>query len=256
MIKKGIVLAGGKGDRMLPATSVTNKHLLPLHNRPMIYYPIESLMREGITNILVTLGGNAVGDIVTVLAEETMFDNVDFTFRYQRSASGIADALKLAEDFVGNDRFAVFLGDNILQGGLGDAIRSFDDDRDAQAMVFLKKVPDPHRFGVAVIEDDRIVDVVEKPADPLSDLAVIGVYLYTPHVFSVAQTLKPSRRNELEISDIQRHYAKAGTLRHRVIDNDWTDAGTPYSFVRANMAVMDAEERERVWNDTNRQPDE
>jgi len=249
MITKGVVLAGGTGSRLAPATNVTNKHLLPVGHEPMIYYPIRSLMREGVDKILVTLGGNAVGDIVRVLSDEPEFRSVDFTFKYQKQAGGIAEALELARDFVADDNFCVFLGDNILLGSLGDAFASFDADTAARAMVFLKEVPDPHRFGVAVVEDGAISQVLEKPEEPPSSLAIIGVYLYTPDVFSVTGQLARSDRGELEISDVQAHYMSAGTLRHRVIANDWTDAGTPYSLARANFAVMSEEARTRMRKD-------
>jgi len=249
MITKGVVLAGGTGSRLAPATNVTNKHLLPVGHEPMIYYPIRSLMREGVDKILVTLGGNAVGDIVRVLSDEPEFRSVDFTFKYQKQAGGIAEALQLAQDFVGADNFCVFLGDNILLGTLGDAFGQFDADPDARAMVFLKEVPDPHRFGVAVVEDGTITQVLEKPKNPPSPLAIIGVYLYTSDVFSVASQLSRSDRGELEISDVQSHYMSAGALRHRVISNDWTDAGTPYSLARANFAAMSVEDRRTIRRD-------
>lgn len=248
-IHKGVVLAGGTGSRLAPATNVTNKHLLPVGSEPMIYYPIRSLVREGVTKILVTLGGNDVGDVVRVLSDEHDFDDVEFTFKYQKKAGGIAEALRLAEDFVGDDKFCVFLGDNILFGSLGSAFSDFKSDLDAKAMVFLKEVPDPHRFGVAVVEGGAITQVLEKPADPPSALAIIGVYLYTPDVFRVASTLNRSARGEMEISDVQAHYMEAGTLRHRIIQNDWTDAGTPYSLVRASMATMSDDERDRLCED-------
>lgn len=249
MITKGVVLAGGTGSRLAPATNVTNKHLLPVGSDPMIYYPIRSLMREGVTKILVTLGGNAVGDIVRVLSDEPEFRSVDLVFKYQRQAGGIAEALALASDFIGDDRFCVLLGDNILLGGLGDAFAEFAGDQDAKAMVFLKEVPDPHRFGVAVVEDGAITQVLEKPEQPPSPLAIIGVYLYTSDVFTVAKGLARSARGELEISDVQSHYMATGELRHRIINNDWTDAGTPYSLARANVAVMPAEQRRRIYDD-------
>ena len=249
MISKGVVLAGGTGSRLAPATNVTNKHLLPVGRVPMIYWPIRSLVREGITKVLVTLGGNDVGDIVRVLSDEPEFAHVELTFRYQRRAGGIAEALALAEDFVGGDKFCVFLGDNILLGGLGDAFADFAADDDARAMIFLKDVPDPQRFGVAVVEGGAVVQVLEKPKEPPSSLAIIGVYLYTPHVFGVAKSLARSERGELEISDVQSHYMRIGGLRHRIIGNDWTDSGTPYSLARANMAVMDPGDRRRICED-------
>jgi len=248
-MRKGVVLAGGTGTRLAPATNVTNKHLLPVGRDPMIYYPIRSLIREGVTKILVTLGGNDVGDVVRVLSDEPEFDDVEFTFKYQKKAGGIAEALQLAEDFVGDDNFCVFLGDNILFGSLGDAFSEFESDKSALAMVFLKEVPDPHRFGVAVVEDGAITRVLEKPADPPSPLAIIGVYLYTPDVFRVASTLNRSARGEMEISDVQDHYMFASALRHRIIQNDWTDAGTPYSLVRASLAAMSDDERDRLCGD-------
>ena len=156
---------------------------------------------------------------------------------------------KIAEAFVGSDNFCVFVGDNILFGSLGDAFSDFDSDSDARAMVFLKEVPDPHRFGVAVVKSGIITQVLEKPANPPSALAIIGVYLYTPDVFRVASALNRSARGEMEISDVQGHYMDAGTLRHRIIRNDWPDAGTPYSLVRASMAAMSEGERKRLCAD-------
>jgi len=248
---KGVVLAGGTGSRLAPATNVTNKHLLPVGSDPMIYYPIRSLAREGVTKILVTLGGNDVGDVVRVLSDEVEFDDVEFTFKYQKKAGGIAEALQLAEDFVGDDNFCVFLGDNILFGSLGDAFSDFESDDGALAMVFLKEVPDPHRFGVAVVENGVITKVLEKPANPPSSLAIIGVYLYSPDVFRVAASLNRSARGEMEISDVQAEYMAAAALRHRIIQNDWTDAGTPYSLVRASMAAMSDDERGKLCADLN-----
>lgn len=220
MIHKGVVLAGGTGSRLAPATNVTNKHLLPVGGDPMIYYPIRSLVQEGVSKILVTLGGNAVGDVVRVLAEEPEFESVEFTFRYQRRAGGIAEALGLAEDFVGDDRFCVFLGDNILLGGLGDAFADFSQDAGAGAMVFLKEVRDPQRFGVAVIDGGRIVRVLEKPKSPPSNLAIIGVYLYTPDVFSVARSLNRSARRDGDkrrpVPLCARGYAQAPDCQERL----------------------------------------
>lgn len=249
MIRKGVVLAGGSGTRMLPATKVTNKHLLPVGNEPIIYYPIRFLLRHGVTKVVVTLGGNDVGDIIEILCDEDEFNDIEFTFRYQRKAGGIAEALLLSEDFVGDENFCLCLGDNILLGSLGDAFDEFDRDTAAKAMVFLKEVPDPQRFGVAVIRDNRIVEVIEKPENPPSSLAIIGAYLYTADVFSVASRLERSDRGELEISDVQSHYMNSGALRYREIDNDWTDAGTPYSLTRAMMSVLTQDQRDRIWRD-------
>lgn len=238
---KGVILAGGLGTRLDPLTRVTNKHLLPVYNMPMIYYPILTLKDAGIEDILIVVGGNSIGDFLELLGDGSEF-GVKLTYKYQSKAGGIAHALGLAEDFIDN-KVAVILGDNILEKSIKKYVDEFKSSN-FDALILLKEVPDPHRFGVAVIVDDKITEVIEKPKEPKSNLAVIGIYFYTKEVFDVIKTLKPSARGELEITDIQNYYIKKGTLQARKIDGWWTDAGTFESLFRATLLVREKEKGE------------
>jgi glucose-1-phosphate thymidylyltransferase len=238
---KGIVLAGGTATRLFPLTIVTNKHLLPIYDRPMIYYPIETLAAMGIREVLVIVGGKSVGDVVELLGDGRHF-GLDLTYRYQRGALGIAHAIGLARDFIGDDAFCCVLGDNILLGpALADVAREFDAGPWG-AGTLLYRVPDPERFGVAELDDEgRVIGFEEKPAQPKSDLIPIGVYFLRPDAFGVIERLAPSGRGEFEITDVLNHYIPEGGLFSRVYEGHWTDAGTVPSLLRAaQIAEADA----------------
>jgi len=230
---KGLILAGGTATRLFPLTIVTNKHLLPIYDRPMIYYPIETLAGMGIREVMVIVGGKSVGDIVELLADGSHF-GLDLTYRYQPGAKGIAHAIGLARDFVGSDAFCTVLGDNILRGpALADVALEFERGPWG-AGTLLYKVPDPERFGVAELDaDGRVLGFEEKPAHPKSDLIPIGVYFLRPDAFDVIEHLVPSGRGEFEITDVLNHYIPGGGLFTRTYEGHWTDAGTVPSLLRA-----------------------
>ena len=236
---KGIVLAGGTATRLYPLTIVTNKHLLPIYDRPMIYYPIETLARMGIREVMVIVGGKSVGDVVELLADGSAF-GIDLTYRYQPGALGIAHAIGLARDFVGSDAFCCVLGDNILRGpALADVASTFEGGPYG-AGTLLYRVPDPERFGVAEIgPDGHIIGFEEKPAHPKSDLIPIGVYFLRPDAFEVIDHLRPSGRGELEITDVLNHYIPDRRLYSPVYEGHWTDAGTVPSLLRAAELAAD-----------------
>jgi glucose-1-phosphate thymidylyltransferase len=237
---KGIVLAGGTATRLFPLTIVTNKHLLPIYDRPMIYYPIETLAGMGIREVMVVVGGKSVGDVVELLADGSHF-GLDLTYRYQRGALGIAHAIGLARDFVGDDSFCCVLGDNILRGPvLADCAREFEAGP-WDAGTLLYRVPDPERFGVAELDENgRVVGFEEKPRQPKSDLIPIGVYFLRPDAFDVIDHLAPSGRGEFEITDVLNHYIPRRRLYTRIYDGHWTDAGTVASLLRAaELAAAD-----------------
>jgi glucose-1-phosphate thymidylyltransferase len=239
---KGIVLAGGTATRLFPLTIVTNKHLLPIYDRPMIYYPIETLAGMGIREVMVIVGGKSVGDVVELLADGAHF-GLDLTYRYQRGALGIAHAIGLARDFVGSDAFCCVLGDNILRGPDLAATASEFEAGPWGAGTLLYQVPDPERFGVAELAPDgTVIGFEEKPTEPKSDLIPIGVYFLRPDAFDVIDRLAPSGRGEFEITDVLNHYIPDRRLFTRIYDGHWTDAGTVPSLLRAAaMAEADAE---------------
>lgn len=241
---KGIVLAGGTATRLFPLTIVTNKHLLPIYDRPMIYYPLETLSSMGIREVLVILGGKSVGDVVELLADGSHF-GLDLTYRYQFTALGIAHGIGLARDFIGRDDFCVVLGDNILRGpALKDVAHDFAAGA-CGAGTLLYRVSDPERFGVAEFDEQgRVVRFEEKPKTPRSDLIPIGVYFLRPEVFGVIERLIPSRRGELEITDVLNHYIPRDGLFWRRYDGHWTDAGTVRSLLGA--ATLAATDHERA----------
>jgi glucose-1-phosphate thymidylyltransferase len=236
---KGIVLAGGTATRLYPLTIVTNKHLLPIYDRPMIYYPIETLAGMGIREVMVVVGGKSVGDVVELLADGAHF-GLDLTYRFQHGALGIAHAIGLARHFVGDDSFCCVLGDNILRGpALDDVARQFEAGSWG-AGTLLYRVPDPGRFGVAELDaDGRVIGFEEKPLQPKSDLIPIGVYFLRPDAFEVIEGLAPSGRGELEITDVLNHYIPGGGLFTRIYDGHWTDAGTVPSLLRAAELARD-----------------
>jgi len=243
---KGIVLAGGTATRLFPLTIVTNKHLLPIYDRPMIYYPLETLAGMGIREVLVVVGGKSVGDVVELLADGAHF-GLDLTYRYQRGALGIAHAIGLARDFVGDTNFCVVLGDNILRGpALADVAAEFDSGPHG-AGTLLYEVPDPERFGVAEFgADGALRGFEEKPEQPKSDLIPIGVYFLRPDAFGVIDQLTPSGRGEFEITDVLNHYIANGGLFWRRYEGHWTDAGTVPSLLRAAHLAADDDEAGRL----------
>jgi len=236
---KGVVLCGGTGSRLDPLTRVTNKHLLPVYDRPMVFYPIRTLVDAGITDILLVTGGNNAGDFVPLLGNGADFGLKHLNYTYQKGAGGIADALRLSEHFAGGDRVAVILGDNIFGPGAARLIRAEAKGHRDGACVFLKEVEDPQRFGVAELRGRRVVAIEEKPGKPKSRLAVTGAYCYDAAVFDIIRTLSPSGRGELEITDVNNAYVARGSLRFQVLGPDiaWTDAGTFESLYRANVMV-------------------
>jgi glucose-1-phosphate thymidylyltransferase len=238
---KGVILAGGLGTRLLPMTRVTNKHLLPVFDRPMIYYPIQQLVHAGIKDILVVTGGDSAGDFLKLLRNGHDFGLQHLRYAYQDGEGGIAEALGMAKFFAAGEPLAVVLGDNIFQRPLAPAIASFAANPTG-AMILLKEVDDPERFGVATVEGDRVVEIVEKPESPASRLAVTGCYLYDSRVFDVIRTLSPSGRGELEITDVNNRYIEWGAMRHFAIDGWWTDAGTVASLHRAASLVANDRE--------------
>ena len=234
---KGVVLAGGLGSRLLPMTRVTNKHLLPVFDRPMIYFPIQQLVHAGIDDILIVTGGNHAGDFLRLLGNGKEFGLRRLNYAYQEGEGGIAEALGLAEDFADGDPICVILGDNIFENPIREAVEAYRANPEG-AMVLLKEVEEPKRFGVAELHDDRIVGIVEKPSEPVSNLAVTGCYFYDGRAFEIVQGLSPSGRGELEITDVNNRYLEWGTLRHHVVRGWWTDAGTFESLLRAANLVL------------------
>ena len=235
---KGVVLAGGTGSRLSPLTRVTNKHLLPIYDKPMVYYPLQTLVEAGIKDILIVTGGNNAGDFLRLLRNGKDFGLKQLNFAYQEGEEGIADALRLAEPFAAGDNICVILGDNILENSVREAKEKFEQ-QGGGGRILLKQVPDPERFGVPMFEGKRIVRIEEKPRMPASPYAVIGVYFYDGTVFERVRTLKPSRRGEFEITDVNNSYLDEGKLSHDVIEGGWTDAGTFESLWRATKMVRE-----------------
>jgi glucose-1-phosphate thymidylyltransferase len=234
---KGIVLAGGTGSRLMPLTKVTNKHLLPVGQKPMIYYPIEKLTSIGIEEILIVTGVEHMGDVVSLLGSGRNF-GCRFTYKVQDEAGGIAQALALAENFSNNGKLAVILGDNIFQVNLKNYAEKFVN-QPAGARILLKQVPHPQRFGVAELSGDKIVSIEEKPQLPKSDYAVTGIYFYDSSVFDIIHTLEPSGRGEYEITHVNDVYIRKGQLEYDILEGWWTDAGTFESLIKANALVAE-----------------
>lgn len=227
---KGIVLAGGTGSRLYPLTKVTNKHLLPVGNKPMIYYPIEKLIGAGIEEILIVTGTEHMGDVVNLLGSGKEF-GCRFTYKVQDEAGGIAQALGLAENFTGSEPMTVILGDNIFENDLKNAVQNYEG---SGAQILIKEVEDPERFGVAEMEGDRVIGIEEKPKKAKSNYAVTGIYMFDSNVYELIKNLKPSGRGELEITDVNNHYISEGKMKFSILSGWWTDAGTPESYVVAN----------------------
>jgi len=239
---KGIILAGGLGTRLRPLTSVTNKHLLPVFDKPMIYYPIECLTNAGIDEIMIVTGGEHAGDFLKLLKNGKELGVKHLAYGYQEGEGGIADALKLAEDFADGDKICVVLGDNIVERTIRKAAGDFFTQKSG-AKILLKEVPDPERFGVVRFEGQgesrRVAEIIEKPETPPSNMAVTGIYFYDRDVFEICQTLKPSGRDELEITDVNNAYLKRGDMTYEVLEGWWTDAGTFESLHRASNMVAE-----------------
>jgi glucose-1-phosphate thymidylyltransferase len=231
----GVVLAGGTGSRLHPVTKVTNKHLLPIGQMPMIFYPIQKLVASGITDILIVTGTEHMGDMMSLLGSGKDF-GCQFTYRVQDEAGGIAQALALAERFVQGQPMCVILGDNIFEDSITQMIDDFAHDPQT-ARIILKEVPDAERFGVAFTTDGEISHIIEKPQAPESQLAVTGIYCYPPDVFEIIRGLTPSHRNELEITDVNNEYLRRNRLKYYTFEGYWSDAGTFPSLLRANELV-------------------
>lgn len=239
---KGVVLAGGTGSRLFPLTKITNKHLLPVYDKPMIYYPIQMLVDAGITDILVVTGGRNAGDFLRLLANGREFGLKHLDFTYQDGEGGIAEALALAEHFADGRKICVILGDNIIEGSIRSAVDAFRT-QPRGARILLREVPDAERFGVAEIAGDRIIGIEEKPERPKSNYAVTGIYMYDETVFDKVRTLVPSRRGELEITDVNNAYIAEGTMTFSHLEGWWTDAGTFESLLRASNLVAETRRR-------------
>jgi glucose-1-phosphate thymidylyltransferase len=236
---KGVILAGGTGSRLFPLTKITNKHLLPVYDRPMICYPLQTLVDAGIEEILIVSGRGHVGDFLELLGSGSS-DSIRLSYEVQEGAGGIAEALGLARHFAGNDNVTVILGDNIYEDSVRDAVQSFR----SGARIFLKEVPDAYRFGVAGISGDTILSIEEKPKHPTSSLAVTGLYIYDAGVFDIISRLVPSARGELEITDVNNEYIRRGAMTFTLLKGFWSDAGTFDSLLRAGMIVQKARKRQ------------
>ncbi|MCE5300070.1 MAG: NTP transferase domain-containing protein [Spirochaetia bacterium] len=221
---KGIILAGGLGTRLHPLTRITNKHLLPVYDKPMIFYPIEMLAKAGVDDIMVITGGSNSGDFLRLLGNGKQFGLKHLHYGYQEGEGGIADALKLCEDFVGDDKMIVALGDNIIERNIKQAAQEFKAQKKG-AKIILKEVDNPGEYGIAEVTGTKITRIIEKPKNPKSNMAVIGIYFYPNDVFNIIKTLKPSGRGELEITDVNNAYLKRGLLTYNVLDGWWQDAG-------------------------------
>ncbi|MEZ5965821.1 MAG: sugar phosphate nucleotidyltransferase [Planctomycetota bacterium] len=235
---KGVVLAGGLGTRLYPLTKVTNKHLLPVYDKPMVYYPIQCLVNAGITDIMIVTGGNSAGHFLQLLGNGAEFGLKDLAYTYQQGEGGIADALKLAEHFIEGDKVCVVLGDNIIEGNIKKAVDDFKR-QEQGAKIMLKEVDDPERFGVATLQDGKVAKIVEKPKHPETNLAVIGIYMFDGQVWEIIRALRPSERGEFEITDVNNAYIQRGQLTADVLKGWWTDAGTFDSLHRASNLVAE-----------------
>ncbi len=233
---KGIILAGGLGTRLHPLTKVTNKHLLPVYNRPMIYYPLETLVDAGIRDIMVVTGGNSAGDFLRLLGNGREFGLHHLHYSYQEGEGGIAAALALAEYFADDDPICVVLGDNLVEKSIRPYVERFKN-QGKGAKILLKEVPDPQRFGVPVLEGDRVLQILEKPEVAPSRYAVTGIYLFDHRVFEIIHGLSPSQRGELEITDVNNQYIAWGEMTYDILEGWWTDAGTIESLLRASNLV-------------------
>ncbi len=242
---KGIILAGGLGTRLMPLTKITNKHLLPVYDKPLVYYPLMTLIDAGIEDIMIVTGGNNAGDFLRLLANGKEFGLKHINYTYQEGSGGIAEALGLTETFVDRDKCIVVLGDNIIEKSIRKYVEDFEN-QDVGAKILLKEVQDPTRFGVPEIRGDKIVAIEEKPKVPKSNYAVIGIYMYDSQVFDVIPDLKPSIRGELEITDVNNYYVKKNQMSYSVLDGWWADAGTSFeALLRASNLVYEKERKKK-----------
>jgi glucose-1-phosphate thymidylyltransferase len=235
---KGVVLAGGLGSRLFPLTKITNKHLLPVFDKPMIYYPIQALINAGIDDIMIVTGGNFAGHFLQLLGNGKEFGLKHLNYTYQEGEGGIADALSLVEHFADNEDICVVLGDNIIENNIKQAKEDYEK-QGGGAKILLKKVHDPNRFGVPELDDEKVLNIEEKPQNPKSDFAVIGIYFFDKTVFDIIKTLVPSNRGELEITDVNNHYINRGEMTWNELDGWWTDAGTFQSLRHASNLVAE-----------------
>jgi glucose-1-phosphate thymidylyltransferase len=235
---KGVVLAGGLGTRLRPLTAITNKHLLPVYDQPMIYYPIQTLVNAGITDIMIVTGGNSAGDFLRLLGNGKAFGLKHINYTYQEGEGGIAEALSLVEHFASDDPVCVVLGDNIIEGNIRSAVRAYRH-QGGGAKIILKKVPDPERFGVPELDGRDVLRIEEKPQHPRSEYAVVGIYMYDAGVYDIIRTLKPSGRGELEITDVNNAYIERNEMTWEELEGWWTDAGTFESLLRASNLVAE-----------------
>jgi len=235
---KGVVLAGGLGSRLYPLTSITNKHLLPVWDKPMIYYPIKTLVDAGIRDVMIVTGGNNAGDFLRLLGNGKELGLKHIEYAYQKGEGGIADALRLTEDFIDGNKSVIVLGDNIIEKSIKKVVDRFRQ-QDNGARILIKKVPDPERFGVVEFnkKKNRIIKIAEKPKKPKTHYAVTGIYMYDGRVFDIVKSLKPSARGELEITDVNNAYIKHGQMEYDVLSGFWTDSGTFESLLRASNLV-------------------
>lgn len=237
---KGVILAGGLGKRLYPLTKITNKHLLPVYCKPMIYYPIQTLVDAGIKDILIVTGGAHGGEFLRLLGDGKEFGLEHINYTYQEGEGGIAEALGLARHFADNDKIVVILGDNIIEKSIKKSVQDFSK-QSSGAKILIKKVGDPERFGVVELKGSRVISIEEKPKKPKSDYIVTGIYMYDSQVFDIINSLNPSKRGELEITDVNNAYLKRGELAYDVLDGWWTDAGTFESLLRASNLVAKSE---------------
>ena len=235
---KGVVLAGGLGKRLRPLTKITNKHLLPIFNLPMVYYPIQTLVEAGIRDILIVTGGNHAGEFLRLLGNGHQFGLKHIDYTYQEGEGGIAEALGLACDFAEGQKIVVILGDNIVEKPIKEYVERFKAQKEG-ARILVKEVQDPQRFGVVEFKDARITSIEEKPKKPKTNYAVTGIYMYDARVFDIIKSLRPSDREELEITDVNKAYLKGGQLYYDILDGWWADCGTFDSLLRANNLVAE-----------------
>lgn len=235
---KGVILAGGLGTRLFPLTKITNKHLLPVYDRPMIYYPIQTLVNAGIDDIMIVTGGRKSGDFLSLLGNGRDFGLKHLNYTYQEGEGGIAEALGLAEHWAAGEPIAVILGDNLIEKNIVKAVEDFKA-QGGGAKILLQEVHDPQRFGVATLDGDKVTKIIEKPKEPVSNLAVIGIYMYDGRVWDIIHKLEPSDRGELEITDVNNWFIEDGSMTCEVLDGWWTDAGTFESLHAAAKLVAD-----------------
>jgi glucose-1-phosphate thymidylyltransferase len=235
---KGAILAGGLGKRLYPLTKITNKHLLPVYQKPMIFYPLQTLINAGIDDILIVTGGNHAGDFLRLLGNGKEFGLKHLNYTYQEGEGGIAEALALAEHFSDYEKIVVILGDNVIQGNIVQPVKDFRKQKEG-AKILLKEVPQPERFGVPEIVDGQILKIEEKPKIPKSKYAVIGIYMYDSKVFDIIRTLEPSDRGELEITDVSNAYIREGKMTYYILEGWWSDAGTFESLLRTSNLVAE-----------------